>query len=75
MPVGRDFHAGLSGPFILVETPDHQRVGYAEGQLHGRMVAEPDEVSVLERKYAMLRSQALNPQESRDLLDRLLGDA
>jgi len=39
------------------------------------MVAEPDEVSVLERKYAMLRSQALNPQESRDLLDRLLGDA
>ncbi|MEW2563076.1 helix-turn-helix domain-containing protein [Streptomyces griseorubiginosus] len=75
MPVGRDFHAGLSGPFILVETPDHQRVGYAEGQLHGRMVAELDEVSVLERKYAMLRSQALNPQESRDLLDRLLGDA
>ncbi|MFF7761274.1 helix-turn-helix domain-containing protein [Streptomyces griseorubiginosus] len=75
MPVGRDFHAGLSGPFILVETPDHQRVGYAEGQLHGRMVAEPDEVSVLERKYAMLRSQALNPQESRGLLDRLLGDA
>ncbi|MFK4102967.1 Scr1 family TA system antitoxin-like transcriptional regulator [Streptomyces sp. NPDC019531] len=74
MPVGRDFHAGLSGPFILVETADHQRVGYVEGQLHGRLITDPDNVSVLERKYAMLRSQALNPQESKRLLDRLLGD-
>jgi transcriptional regulator with XRE-family HTH domain len=74
MPVGRGFHAGLSGPFILVETADHQRVGYVEGQLHGRLIADPDNVSVLERKYAMLRSQALNPLESKGLLDRLLGD-
>ncbi|WP_030619892.1 helix-turn-helix domain-containing protein [Streptomyces fulvoviolaceus] len=74
MPVGRGFHAGLSGPFILVETPDHQRVGYVEGQLHGRLIADPDEVSVLERKYAMLRTQALNPQETKGLLDRLLGE-
>ncbi|MGW7204807.1 helix-turn-helix domain-containing protein [Streptomyces sp. NPDC054837] len=74
MPVGRRFHAGLSGPLILVETADHQRVGYVEGQLHGRLIADPDEVSVLERKYAMLRTQALNPQESMGLLDRLLGD-
>lgn len=74
MPVGREFHAGLSGPFILVETADHQRVGYVEGQLHGRLIADPDNVSVLERKYAMLRSQALNPQESKSLLDRSLGD-
>ncbi|MFE6481747.1 helix-turn-helix domain-containing protein [Streptomyces sp. NPDC057757] len=74
MPLGRDFHAGLSGPFVLVETADHQRVAYVEGQLNGRLIADPDEVSVLERKYAMLRTQALNPQETRSLLGRLLGE-
>ncbi|MFJ2234540.1 Scr1 family TA system antitoxin-like transcriptional regulator [Streptomyces sp. NPDC087859] len=74
MPVGRDFHAGLSGPFVLIETLDHQHLAYVEGQRKGWMIADPDEVSVLELKYAMLRSQALNPQESRDLLDRLLGE-
>ncbi|MFD9002052.1 Scr1 family TA system antitoxin-like transcriptional regulator [Streptomyces sp. NPDC059582] len=74
MPVGRDFHAGLSGPFILLETPDHQRVSYVEGQLNGRMIADPDLVSVLERKYAMLRTQALNHRETEGLLDRLLGE-
>ncbi|MGV9993478.1 helix-turn-helix domain-containing protein [Streptomyces sp. NPDC003374] len=74
MPVGRDFHAGLSGPFILVETPDHQRIAYVEGQRRGWMIADPDEVSVLERKYAMLRTQALNPRESTGLLDRRLGE-
>ncbi|MGW1890067.1 helix-turn-helix domain-containing protein [Streptomyces sp. NPDC002004] len=74
MPVGRDFHAGLSGPFILIETPDHQRVAYVEGQRKGWLIAEPDEVSILERKYAMLRTQALNHRETKDLLDRLLGE-
>jgi transcriptional regulator with XRE-family HTH domain len=74
MPVGRDFHAGLSGPFTVIETQDHQRVAYTEGQRQGRLIADPDEVSVLERKYAMLRTQALNPLETKGLLDRLLGE-
>jgi transcriptional regulator with XRE-family HTH domain len=74
MPVGREFHAGLSGPFILLETPDHQRVAYIEGQRRGWLNAEPDDVSNLERKYAMLRTQALNPQETQALLSRLLGE-
>jgi len=74
MPVGREFHAGLVGPFILVETADHQRVVYAEAPRRGWLIADPDDVSYLDRRYAMLRSQALNPQESKSLLDRLLGD-
>ncbi|MET9380144.1 helix-turn-helix transcriptional regulator [Streptomyces sp. NPDC002928] len=74
MPLGGEFHAGLSGPFVLVETADHQRVAYVEGQLHGRLIADPDEVSVLEHKYAMLRTQALNPEETKGLLDTLPGE-
>jgi hypothetical protein len=67
-------HAGLDGPFTLLETPDHLHLAYTESQRGSQWVSDPDEVSILARKYAMLRSQALSPQESRGLLGRLLGD-
>lgn len=74
MPFGRTTHAGLSGPFVLLETPDHQHLAYVETQRGSLFVEDPDEVSILARKYAMLRTQALNPEETKGLLDRLLGE-
>ncbi|MEV8071177.1 helix-turn-helix transcriptional regulator [Streptomyces sp. NPDC085995] len=74
LPMRTAEHAGLAGPFTLLETPDHQHLAYTEGQRGSQWVADPDEVSILARKYAMLRSQALDPEKSRGLLDRLLGD-
>ncbi|WP_329076772.1 helix-turn-helix transcriptional regulator [Streptomyces niveus] len=74
MPFGRATHAGLSGPFVLLETPDHQHLAYAETQRGSLFVEDPDEVSILARKYAMLRTQALNPEDTKGLLDRLLGE-
>ncbi|MFJ5104890.1 Scr1 family TA system antitoxin-like transcriptional regulator [Streptomyces sp. NPDC088554] len=72
MPLGRQSHAGLNGPFILLETPDHQHLGYTETQRGSQIVSDPDEVSILAQKYAMLRTQALNSEDTKDLLDRLL---
>ncbi|WP_406307376.1 Scr1 family TA system antitoxin-like transcriptional regulator [Streptomyces sp. NBC_00885] len=74
MPLGREAHAGLNGPFILLETPDHQHLGYTETQRGSQLISDPDEVSILAQKYAMLRTQALNPEETKGLLDRLLGE-
>ncbi|MGW8949656.1 helix-turn-helix domain-containing protein [Streptomyces sp. NPDC055709] len=74
MPLGRETHAGLNGPFILLETPDHQHVGYTETQRGSQLTSDPDEVSILAQKYAMLRTQALNTEESKGLLDQRLGD-
>jgi transcriptional regulator with XRE-family HTH domain len=74
LPLHRTTHAGLDGPFYLVETPDHQHLAYAETQRGSHWVSHPDEVSILARKYAMLRSQALTPEDSKGLLDRLLGE-
>ena len=74
LPMNASSHAGLNGPFTLLETPDHQHLAYTEGQRGSQWVSDLDEVSILARKYAMLRSQALSPQESRGLLDRLLGE-
>lgn len=75
MPTEREEHAGLNGPMVLVETPDHEQLAYMEGQRVSFLVDDPDEVSVLQQKYGMLRSQALTPEESKDLLDDLLGDS
>ncbi|GAB2859194.1 helix-turn-helix transcriptional regulator [Streptomyces deserti] len=74
LPLGRTAHAGLEGPFILLETPEHQRLGYSETQRGSTLIASPDEVAILTQKYAMLRTQALNAEDTRDLLDRLLGE-
>ncbi|MFI6699144.1 Scr1 family TA system antitoxin-like transcriptional regulator [Streptomyces sp. NPDC050509] len=74
LPLNRSGHAGISGPFFVLETPDHHQLAYAESHRGSHWVADPDEVSVMARKYAMLRSQALTPEESKGLLDRLLGE-
>lgn len=74
MPLGLTSHAGLSGPFSLFETPQHEHLAYAETQRGSQVVYDQDEVSILTRRYAMLRAQALNPEETKGLLDRLLGE-
>ncbi|MGW4435838.1 helix-turn-helix domain-containing protein [Streptomyces sp. NPDC004596] len=74
LPIGSPFHAGLNGPFTLLETPDHQHVAYTESQRGSQWVSDPEEVSILARKYAMLRTQALTTQDSVGLLDHMLGE-
>ncbi|MFG3533080.1 Scr1 family TA system antitoxin-like transcriptional regulator [Streptomyces sp. NPDC047917] len=74
LPLNHRTHAGLNGPFILLETPDFQRVAYSETQRGSLLVSDPDEISILAQKYAMLRAQALSPEATVGLLDRLLGE-
>lgn len=74
MPLARRTHAGLDGPFILLETPDYQRIAYTESQRGSQLISDPDEISILAQRYAMLRTQALNTEETKDLLDELLGE-
>jgi DNA-binding XRE family transcriptional regulator len=74
LPLSRTSHAGDAGPFTLLETPDHQHLAYTESQRGSQWVSDPNEVSILSRKYAMLRTQALTIEDSRFLLDRLLGE-
>jgi transcriptional regulator with XRE-family HTH domain len=75
LPLGRTPHAGLDGPFVLLETPEYQRLAYMETQRGSQLIADPDGIGILTQKYAMLRTQALNTEDSKGLLDRLLGEA
>lgn len=74
MPTDRLPHAGLDGPMVLLETPEHEHLAYMEGQRVSFLIDDPDEVSAVQQKYGMLRSQALSPEESTRLLDQLLGE-
>lgn len=74
MPRSTPRHAGLSGPLILLETPDHDGLAYIDGQLRGELYDEPADVSALMQRYGMPRSQALTVAESTGLLDALLGE-
>ncbi|MFF0446220.1 helix-turn-helix domain-containing protein [Streptomyces sp. NPDC004609] len=73
MPRYQPDHAGLDGPVRLAETPENRWFGYAEGQRGGMLISDPKEVSITLQRYARLRSQALNSEDSRGLLKQLRG--
>ncbi|MGW6025412.1 helix-turn-helix domain-containing protein [Streptomyces sp. NPDC055099] len=73
MPLVRASHAGLDGPMQLIDTPDNRCVGYSEGQRTGQLISDPNEINVLQTRYARMRSQALTPEESVSLLERMRG--
>jgi transcriptional regulator with XRE-family HTH domain len=74
MPSVRESHAGLHGPIRLAETSENQWFAYNEGQLSGLLISDPKAVSVLQRRYARMRSQALTISDSVSLLQRMRGD-
>ena len=74
MPTRRENHAGLNGSMRLVETPEQQRLAYFGGPAGGVLISDPKPVSELNMRYAMLRSQALAPEESVGLLRKKLGE-
>ncbi|MFE5370195.1 helix-turn-helix domain-containing protein [Streptomyces mirabilis] len=73
MPMTCAVHSGLDGPIRLSQTPQNEWFGYCEGQESGQLVASPKTISVLQMRYAKLRSQALSPNDSRSLLERMRG--
>ncbi|MFD7867399.1 helix-turn-helix domain-containing protein [Streptomyces sp. NPDC059783] len=66
MPLDREEHAGLAGPFTLMELKDGRRIAYAEVQSDSRLHTERGKVRELEATYGSLRAQAL--------IEKLLGD-
>lgn len=73
LPTSCGVHPGLSGPYALLENPDNRWFGYCEGQEGGQFITDAKVVSVLQTRYARLRAQALSPEASRSLLERLRG--
>ncbi|MGW3585553.1 Scr1 family TA system antitoxin-like transcriptional regulator [Streptomyces rubiginosohelvolus] len=66
-------YAGDRGSMNLLETPEHERLVYLEPQDESLLISDPAKVSVYAQRYAKIRSQALGPRESLDLIMRLVG--
>ncbi|MFD5704001.1 helix-turn-helix domain-containing protein [Streptomyces lasiicapitis] len=73
MPLVSESHAGLDGPIRLLETPDNRWFAYCEGQRGGQFISDAKEISVLQKRYARMRSQALSFEKSVSLLERMRG--
>ncbi|TJZ53025.1 helix-turn-helix transcriptional regulator [Streptomyces piniterrae] len=71
MPTNRTSHAGLAGPFTLVEPPDREMCAYLEVQNVGQLVTARRAVSAMARRYGILQSQALNAEESAEFIQKL----
>ncbi|WP_460106625.1 helix-turn-helix domain-containing protein [Streptomyces sp. YKOK-J1] len=74
MPVDREDHAGMDGPFNLIDTAEGQRIAYTEVQDDSRMHTDRARVHELESRYGIIRSQALTPRESSAFIEKLLGE-
>ncbi|MEU5369390.1 DUF5753 domain-containing protein [Streptomyces sp. NPDC005951] len=66
-------YAGDRGSMSLLETPEHERLVYLEPQDESLLISDPAKVSTYAQRYAKIRSQALGPRESLDLIMRLAG--
>ncbi|MFE3400422.1 helix-turn-helix domain-containing protein [Streptomyces anulatus] len=64
---------GGRGEMNLVETPEHEHLVYLEPQDESLLISDPAKVSTYAQRYAKIRSQALGPRESLDLIKRLAG--
>lgn len=71
MPHDREVHAGLNGPMILLETAERQPLAYVEGPGGGYFVDQHPNLGNLFAQYGILRAQALNPDESAKLIDKV----
>ncbi|MFI9206234.1 Scr1 family TA system antitoxin-like transcriptional regulator [Streptomyces sp. NPDC053048] len=64
-------HSGLNGPFVLLETPEHEHLVYEEGQTTGTLFADPEKISIVMQRHAMIARQALSPDESARFIRKL----
>jgi len=73
MPLRQEDHCGVDGQMYLAEAPDHQWIGYTEGQRSSSLITAPKDASVLLQRYGKLRSQALDCGATVSLLKQMRG--
>ncbi|MFI1372328.1 Scr1 family TA system antitoxin-like transcriptional regulator [Streptomyces longwoodensis] len=74
MQTARGAHSGLNGPMVLLESTNRTRQVYIEAQDVVTVRTAQNEVSEFWLRYGMLRTQALNTEESSRLIERMAGE-
>ncbi|WP_082375990.1 helix-turn-helix transcriptional regulator [Nocardiopsis sp. NRRL B-16309] len=73
VPMRTEGHAGLSGAFKLISTPDNNDFVYVEGHKAGMSLKQPEIVSSYNRVFAELRGAALPVPASRSRMEEIRG--
>ncbi|MER8032969.1 helix-turn-helix transcriptional regulator [Streptomyces bauhiniae] len=74
MPTVRADNAGFDGPFTVVMRRDGKRFLYVEAQATSKLETDPEQAGLASARYGIIRSQALNPEESLEFIEKLLGE-
>ncbi|MFF6867441.1 helix-turn-helix domain-containing protein [Streptomyces sp. NPDC090109] len=72
MPESPKTHAGLNGPFILLETEGRKgQLVYVEGQGGRYFLSEQPDVGDTFARYSTLRAQAFTPEETAQIIEQV----
>ncbi|MEV7782234.1 helix-turn-helix transcriptional regulator [Kitasatospora sp. NPDC088351] len=74
MPLDRTEQAGMGGPFTLLTPSGRPQIAYVEVQHVNRLITDSEEVRRMAARYSSIRAQALTPQESLTLIEKMLGE-
>ncbi|MFF7993169.1 helix-turn-helix domain-containing protein [Kitasatospora xanthocidica] len=72
IPIGRAIPSSLAGSLIILETIDNEQYAYVETHGTNALHSQPRLVGELSRRHAIIRAQALNVQESAQLIRKTL---
>ena len=68
VPTSAGTYAGLNGPFVIATLADGDDVSYLDDQLQGRLIERSDDITVVRQLWDSIRSEALNEQQSIELI-------
>lgn len=71
MDPDQEDHAGLDGPFVMLENSERKQLAYIEGQGGSFYVTEQPELGNLLGQYGLLRAQACTPERSLEMIEKM----
>ncbi|ARQ69695.1 helix-turn-helix domain-containing protein [Streptomyces marincola] len=74
MPMDSEEHVALDGMLSLLISKEHQHYAYVEHHGGSQLIVDKEQVSLLQERYGILRSQALSPRESARFIEKLAGE-
>lgn len=75
LPVTEGVHDLMGGSLTLLWADDGTAVAYVEGNKHGQLIDDPDEVGALRLSYDGVRDKALSPTATLEKLRHLLEES
>ncbi|MEU9159212.1 helix-turn-helix transcriptional regulator [Streptomyces sp. NPDC048424] len=74
VPFKHGEHTAMEGSFTLLHPKGRQQVAYTETYNIPNLITDPAQVRIFAERYGIIRAQALAPDESLALIEKMLGE-